>query len=72
MALSKREAELNQKEAALKRMELELKSPGALSTGAKNWPGCCPALDLDIAGNVPAAMQGMVQRAYWAFLVSQA
>lgn len=66
--LNKREAELNKREAELRRLELELRNnPGGKST--KNWPRFCPVLHHDIAGEVPAASQVPVRRAYWAYLV---
>eukprot|EP00887_Chlorella_sp_A99_P001929 scaffold18.g1929.t1 len=65
--LSRREAELNRREAELRKLEMELRSnPSAKSV--KNWPKFCPILHHDIAGEVPAANQGMVRRCYWAWL----
>ena len=43
------QAELNRREAELRRLELEIRNnPGAKST--KNWPKFCPVVHHDIAG----------------------
>ena len=67
--LNRRERELNQRETELRRLETELRNRGGTASN-KNWPKFCPIVRHDIAGEVPAAMQGMVRCAYWAFLVS--
>ncbi|KAL4550187.1 hypothetical protein Ndes2526B_g08349 [Nannochloris sp. 'desiccata'] len=65
--LNRREAELNRREAELRRLELELRSaPGGASK--KNWPKYCSCVHHDIAGEVPAAMQGTVRSGYYAYL----
>lgn len=65
--VARREAELTKREAEVRRMEMELaNSPGAKNN--KNWPKFCPVAHHDIAGEVPAAKQGMVRSAYWAYL----
>ncbi|GAB4814635.1 hypothetical protein N2152v2_001681 [Parachlorella kessleri] len=65
--LNRRERELNQREQELRRLETELRNRGGSSSN-KNWPKFCPIVRHDIAGEVPAALQGMVRCAYWAFL----
>ena len=65
--LNRREAELNRREAELRRLELELRSaPGGASK--KNWPKYCSCVHHDIAGEVPAAMQGTVRSGYYAYV----
>lgn len=68
--LNKREAELAKREAELRRMELELRNSGG-GKSTKNWPKYCPVVHHDIAGEVPAELQGMVRSGYWAYLVSR-
>lgn len=64
--LNRREAELNRREAELRRLELELRSvPGGKK---KNWPRFCACVHHDIAGEVPAGMQGTVRTGYYAYL----
>lgn len=65
--LNRREAELNRREAELRRLELELRNaPGARSV--KNWPKYCSCVHHDIAGQVPATMQGTVRSGYYAYV----
>jgi hypothetical protein len=68
-ALARRERELNQREQELRRMETEMRNRGGGASN-KNWPKFCPIVHHDIAGEVPAQMQGMVRCGYWSFLVS--
>jgi hypothetical protein len=65
--LAKREAELNAREAELKRWEADLRSSGRLRP-KKNWPKCCPVTVMDIRGEVPKELQGLVTAAYYAWL----
>lgn len=67
--LNKREELLNRREDELRRLEMELRSSGG-NKSTKNWPPFCPVVHHDIAGEVPAQMQGMVRCGYFAFLVS--
>jgi len=65
--LNRKEAELNRREAELRRLETELRTnPGAKNV--KNWPKFCSCVHHDIAGQVPAAMQGTVRAGYFAYL----
>lgn len=65
--MARREAELNKREAEVRRMEMELaNSPGAKNN--KNWPRFCPVAHHDIAGEIPADKQSMIRSAYWSYL----
>jgi hypothetical protein len=65
--LARREADLARREAELRRLEAELRAaPGARQV--KNWPRFCSCVHHDIAGEVPAAMQGTVRAGYFAYL----
>lgn len=65
--LARREADLNRRETELRRLEMELRNnPGGKSV--KNWPKFCPVIHHDIAGEIPASMQGTVRSVYWAFV----
>lgn len=53
------QAELNRREAELRRLELEIRNnPGAKST--KNWPRFCPVVHHDIAGGWAAEVTAVV------------
>lgn len=69
--LNEKEVALAQKEAELKRMEVELRAAGG-GQKRKNWPPLCPCMHHDIAGEVPAEARGAVRAAYAAYLVGAA
>jgi secretory carrier-associated membrane protein len=70
--IARREAEVNRREAELRRLELELRNAPGGRSSIKNWPKCCPVIHHDIAGDIPANMQGVVKAAYWSFVVRSA
>jgi secretory carrier-associated membrane protein len=65
--LNRREADLNRRETELRRLELELRNASG-GKSKKNWPRYCSCVHHDIAGEVPAAMQGTVRAGYYAYI----